>query len=528
MSLVAGLVAQPPDELDAGGGRLIDPAGQGQRLDEHQLGLGPLRTALEQVSGPAQGADGGRQRPDLQRIAAGVPKEPTRPGPVSRAGSQVGGHVPPPARQVWVGGVDGRERVRRRPAQPGRERGHQHRLPGQGVAELEPRPVSGDENPVDRPGQGPGHHLRGLPAGRRQDLPVEVTPHHRRRLQDGTLVVGELGQPPAHRVADGLRDAGRGQQLLHEEGHALRRPPHPGLLFGVAAGRACGDHFRHLALRKAAEREVHDARPSPLPPGQVRCRGRRLSAEGDGEQDRLAGGVVGQVLHQGHRIGVRPVQVLHGDHQPIRPQAAQQPQHRLPPDSLRVHAAAQASRRAAGHCSRQQGGQVRQPRRQRGIIGQRTSPQQLQQGLSHRPVRSASRGGDSPAHHHQHLPAGSHPRQLPHQAGLADASLTRDDGTAALTGERSGKGRLQRLDLGPPPHQDRAQHLPHDSSLPHRRQGRPVITRPTPAGPFPPALLSLRPLTAQNARIWTAILVIGIERASVQIGGSARALGLAA
>ena len=147
--------------------------------------------------------------------------------------------------------------------------------------------------------------------------------------------------------------------------------------------------------------------------------------------------------------------------------------------------------------------------RQRGIIGQRTPPQQLQQGLGHRPVRSASRGGDSPARHHQHLPVGSHPRQLPDQAGLADAGLTRDDGTAALAGERSGKGRLQRLDLGPPPHQDRAQHLPHDSSLPHRRQGRSVITRPTPARPACPTY-SLRPLTAQNAPIWTAILVIGI------------------
>ncbi len=408
-----------------------------------------------------------------------------------------------------MGGVDSRERIRRRPAQPGRQHGHQHRLPGQGVAELEPRPVSGDENPVDRPGQGSGYHLCGLPTGRRQYLPVEVTPHHRRHLENSALVVGELGQPPAHRVADGLRDAGRGQQLLHEEGHALRQPPHPGLLFGVAAGRASGDHLRHLALRQAAEREVHHARPSPLPPGQVRCRGRRLSAEGDGEQERLAGDVVGQVLHQRHRIGVRPVQVLHGDHQPIRPQAAQEPQYCLPPDSLAVHAAAQASRRAAGHCSRQQGGQVRQPWRQRGIIGQRPPPQQLQQGLGHRPVRSASRGGDRPARHHQHLPVGSHPRQLPYQAGLADAGLTRDDCAAALAGERSGKGRLQRLDLGPPPHQDRAQHLPHDSSLPHRRQGRSVITRPTPARPACPTY-SLRPLTAQNAPIWTAILVIGI------------------
>jgi len=65
--------------------------------------------------------------------------------------------------------------------------------------------------------------------------------------------------------------------------------------------------------------------------------------------------------------------------------------------------------------------------------------------------------------------------------GMADVGLTRDDGTAALAGEHSGQGRLQRLDLGPPPYQDRAQHHPHHPSGPHRRQDRSVISRPTPA-----------------------------------------------
>ena len=88
---------------------------------------------------------------------------PPGPGPVSRPGRQVGGHVPPPASQVWVGGVDRRERVRRRLAQPGRERGHQHRFTGECVAELESRSVGGDENAVDRPGQGPGDYLGGCP-----------------------------------------------------------------------------------------------------------------------------------------------------------------------------------------------------------------------------------------------------------------------------------------------------------------------------------------------------------------------------
>ena len=100
--------------------------------------------------------------------------------------------------------------------------------------------------------------------------------------------------------------------------------------------------------------------------------------------------------------------------------------------------------------------------------------------------------------------------------------LTRGDDAAAPARQRSGKGRLQRLDLRPPPHQDRAQHLAHDPSLPHRRQGRSMITRPTPAGPFPSALSLIPALTAQNARIWTAVLMIGAEWASVQIGGAVR------
>ncbi len=46
-----------------------------------------------------------------------------------------------------------------------------------------------------------------------------------------------------------------------------------------------------------------------------------------------------------------------------------------------------------------------------------------------------------------------------------------------------------------------------------------MITRPTPAGPIPSALSLMAALTAQNARIWTAVLMIGAEWASVQIGG---------
>jgi hypothetical protein len=135
----------------------------------------------------------------------------------------------------------------------------------------------------------------------------------------------------------------RGQELPHKQEAPLPTPPHPGLVFGVGAGRASGDRLRYLALRRAAEREVHDARPSPLPPGKVRCRGRQLRTEGDDRQDRLAG-VVGQALHQGHRTGVRPVQVLQGDRQPISPRRRKS-RSTAPPDGMQ---ATPRPKRAAG------------------------------------------------------------------------------------------------------------------------------------------------------------------------------------
>jgi hypothetical protein len=249
-----------------------------------------------------------------------------------------------------VGGVDGRERVRRGLAQPGRQHGHQHCLPGQGVAEAKPLLICGDEDPIGRAGQGAGHQLRGLPAGRGQDLPVEVPTQDRRRLEHGALPAGKLGQPFPHRLADRPGDAGSGQELLDEQRHALGHPSDAVTRIGVGAGGAGGDHLRHLAGGQPAERQVHDARPSPLPPGEVRRRGRRLGPQRHREQQRLAARVVGQVLDQ-------------GDHEPVRPQPAQQLQHRLPPDRLRARAAARVSGLVAGRRARQQGGQVRQPRR---------------------------------------------------------------------------------------------------------------------------------------------------------------------
>ena len=67
-----------------------------------------------------------------------------------------------------MGSIERRQRICRRLAQPGRQHRHQHRLPCERVAELEPLPIGDDQDPFDRPGQRPDAASRACPlaAGR--------------------------------------------------------------------------------------------------------------------------------------------------------------------------------------------------------------------------------------------------------------------------------------------------------------------------------------------------------------------------
>ena len=270
----------------------------------------------------------------------------------------------------------------------------------------------------------------------------------------------------------------RGQKLSREQGHPFRRPPHPGLVLGVGAGRASGGHLRYLALRRAAEREVHDARPSPLPPGKIRCGG---------------GGSVRRGT--ANRTGWPASSARHSTRDTV-PGSAQCRSSRAT-----TSPSAPGGTRAAAPLPLTACKSKPRPRRPAGPPA--TAP-------GSRTVRCGSHGASEGSPGSGRL-----------RSSCSKASVTGRYGALADR-QRSGKGRLQRLDLRPPPHQDRPQHLAHDPSFPHRRQGRSMITRPTPAGPIPSALSLIAALTAQNARIWTAVLMIGAEWASVQIGGYLR------
>ena len=70
------------------------------------------------------------------------------------------------------------------------------------------------------------------------------------------------------------------------------------------------DHARHVLIAEPVKTEVKYAGPAPQPAGHFQ-RGRRpVVAQGKDAQQRLAIKMLAQVLHQGHGVRVRPVQVL--------------------------------------------------------------------------------------------------------------------------------------------------------------------------------------------------------------------------
>jgi hypothetical protein len=305
-------------------------------------------------------------------------------------------------------------------------------------------------------------------------------------------VAGELGQPPAHRVADGLRDAQARAEALPRTGAT---PSDALLTRDWSSAPAPGEQ---AAVISPASRS--DGRPSGrcTTPALPRCRGRSDAGDGGSVRRGTAApcgggrrtGQAGRRCRPGTPLGT-PYRDPPSAGPPRRP-PAHSPRRRksrstAPPDRLQVHAAAQVGplgRRpplpAAGRSDAAAMAPARDHRpadvsaataSKASVTGRYGAPAEV--GTA-RPIPT---GTCRPAA----IRASSRIRR-----DLPMPGLTRDDDAAATARQRSGKGRLQRLDLRPPPHQDRAQHLAHDPSLPHRRQSRSMITRPTPAGLPPP------------------------------------------
>jgi hypothetical protein len=220
---------------------------------------------------------------------------------------------------------------------PGKELG-QNRLAGQGVAESEPpcrrtQPTAAGPRKPDEGGYHPGLVLAFDHVG--QQAPVETPAEHRRRSQEFPYArrrrdpsANGLGE--RHGTATRMNDPAsspRPSSAAHRPAPspratlrprtADRRPVAPALDQrggnGQAAQTARGDR-RNLVRGQSSKLQKGNRAPS----GQVvdTRQGERglLVAKRDQAQDRLVGYVVGQILDDLNRVGVRPVQILQHEH----------------------------------------------------------------------------------------------------------------------------------------------------------------------------------------------------------------------
>ena len=92
------------------------------------------------------------------------------------------------------------------------------------------------------------------------------------------------------------------------------------------------DHARHVLIAEPVKTEMKYAGPAPLPAGHFQCGRRPVGAQGKYAQQRLAIKVLAKVLHQGHGVRVRPVQVLQHYDQALRREAPKKLDQRLTAD----------------------------------------------------------------------------------------------------------------------------------------------------------------------------------------------------
>ena len=361
----------------------------------------------------------------------------------------------------------------------------QNRLAGQGMAESEP-PVAGlnrQQLGLGSPtkvGDHPGLVLAFDHVG--QQAPVETPAEHRRRSQEfpyarhrrdpsanglserhGNSNTERTIQRPA--LARLLQLTGlhhRREQLFDQERQAVG-PRHQRLDQrggnGQAAQTARGDR-RNLVRGQSSKLQKGNRAPS----GQVvdTRQGERgfLVAKRDQAQDRLVGYVVGQILDDLNRVGIRPVQILQHEH------TADAGVHRgeHPEHGLAQHDDRYLPRRLAGEAPlRNQSAQNRPKRSQlRGLW--RSRPAQVGEhrlGQWSKSIRAVA--PDSATDQHRDSSGTRIRGSLPNQARLADTCLAEDHQRRAVTRGQAIEGGSQHPQLLVATHEHRAQQLRHAS-----------------------------------------------------------------
>jgi hypothetical protein len=179
-----------------------------------------------------------------------------------------------------------------------------------------------------------------------------------------------------------------GEQFLHGERQpvAVGEQPADGArhLLGVEASRC---HPPHRLVVQPPQLDAARGAPGRDRPEQVQA-GRRLAVPDRRQADHVRlGQVVGEVLHDRERLGVRPVQILEHEQRALGAGGREQPDQGLADDERR-----DLGRLIAGH------GPLGNQRGQRGQvighlprIGNDPGPGELHQRLGNRPERNGNR-----------------------------------------------------------------------------------------------------------------------------------------
>ena len=504
-------VARPAGARDVGLRIGPGPGGDGRAGElQAQLGVGVTVQAVqlrgaqrEGVGGPADEGQhrdllgdhrGGRRCPRpgrrrqqvlraAQRAAGGVaPGQPQqqrhRRVRLARLDEQFGG-----ARLVVgtgaLGEHPGHPPGQRRPFRWQQHR--EHRVPRERVRPAQRRPVGHQQRLPDRGPQGAQHLLLGGAGRGPEQAPVELGAEHGGGVQDRLGRVGERREPVGDERGERGRDrrARSGDELLDREGQPVRAQQQ-------ALGLLVGDRPAAPA-RRGQRRHVPPVQPAQVQGDRSGCGGeaargvgRGVVAGGAGQQDGRVGGGAREVLDQGERVVVGPVQVLQAQHAAgrVAQREAQQPEQALGEDDDGVRAQRRADPAVRFRPAGQQPGERGAVGAQLGVPG----PGRVVEEADH---RAGDRPERPPA---LHRPAGQHgqpalrgpPGHLVEQAGLPDPGLPGDEQRATPPGGDGVDQPAGGRELGAAADQDGA--AGHPAGTGRTGDGVHALSTPVPAG----------------------------------------------